>query len=124
MRYFGNLNTPVYPAIPDTVLSLQLTAATGQAFDYPAGCDLVRVSMGSSVAGQGVVYFNGGSTGAVLPTTLGVIAGTTLTTGHNVPITQGMAQTWQRPRGTTGFSVIAPSSFQVCVEFWSRAGTT
>ena len=119
MRYFGSLRTPAAPVIPDTVLSVQLTAGTAQAFDYPSGADLVRVSMGSSVAGQGVVFFNPSSTGAVLPTTLGAV--TTATSGHNIPITQGAPMAWQRPRGSTGFSLIAPSSFQACVEFWSRA---
>lgn len=122
MRYFGNLHTPMHPVFPDTVLSLQMTAGSGQAFDYPTGCDLVRVSVGSSVAGQGVAYFNGVSTGAVLPTTSHTI--TTATTQLNVPITPGEGRIYQRPRGTTGFSLIAPTSIQACVEFWSRAGVT
>lgn len=122
MRYFGNLHTPISPSLPDVVLSLLLTAATGQAFDYPAGCDLIRVSAGSTFALPGTIYFNPNSTGAVAPTTAGTI--TTATTGHNIAISAGESKTYQRPRGSTGFSLFAPSSHSVSVEFWSRAGTT
>lgn len=122
MRYFGNLHTPVHPSLPDTVLSLKLTAATGQAFDYPTGCDLVRVSAGSTAGGFETIFFNPNSTGAVVPTTLGVI--TTATTGHNIPVGLGEGRIWQRPRASTGFSLISVSSLYACVEFWSRAGTT
>jgi hypothetical protein len=118
MRYFGNRQIPVAPVIPDVVLSLQLTANSAQAFDYPTGTDLIRVSVGSSVAGQGVAYFNPASTGAVLPTT--PMTPTTNTSGHNIPIRAGGPMMWQRPRASTGFSLIAPTSVQACVEFWSR----
>ena len=120
MRYFGTGATPQVPVIPDVVLALQMTAGTGQAFDYPTGTDLVRVTVGSSVAGQGVAFFNPSSTGAVLPTT--PATATTNTSGHNIPITPGEGRMYQRPRGSTGFSLIAPSSVQTCIEFWSRGG--
>lgn len=122
MRFWGTKATPHTPVIPDVVLSLQMTANSGQAFDYPSGCDLVRVTVGSSVAGQGVVFFNPASTGAVLPTT--PATATTATSGHNIPITPGEGRMFQIPGVTTGFSLIAPTSVQACVEFWSRVGTT
>ena len=85
MRYFGQRQVPITPAIPDVILSLQLTAATAQAFDYPTGVDMFRVSVGSTIANQLTVYFNPASTGAVVPTTAGTA--TTATSGHNIPIT-------------------------------------
>ena len=120
MRFWGTKQTPHTPVIPDVVLSLQMTVGTAQAFDYPAGADLVRVTAGSSVAGQGVVFFNPSSTAAVLPTT-GATA-TTATSGHNIPITPGDGRMYQIPGTSTGFSLVAPTSVQACVEFWSRAG--
>lgn len=120
MRFWGTKATPHTPVSPDVVLALQMTAGTAQEFDYPSGTDLVRVSVGSSVAGQGVVFFNPSTTGAVLPTT--AATATTATSGHSIPITPGEGRMYQVPGTSTGFSLIAPTSVQACVEFWSRAG--
>ena len=120
MRFWGTKQTPHTPVVPDVVLSLQMTVGTAQAFDYPAGTDLVRVTVGSSVAGQGVLYFNPNSTAAVLPTTSATA--TTATSGHSVPITPGEGRMYQLHGGSTGFGLVAPTSVQACVEFWSRAG--
>jgi hypothetical protein len=122
MRYFGNRQIPQAPAIPDTTLNLLLTAATGQAFDYPTGTDLFRVSAGSTISGAASLTFNPSSTAAALPTTGGAVSSTV--GGQNIQVAVGDSRPYQRPRGTTGFSVIAGSSMSVTVEFWSRAGTT
>lgn len=123
MRYFGTLEVPAIPVIPDTALSLLLTAASAQAFDYPTGTDLFRISAASTAAGvSGPVAFNPSSTAAAVPTTSGAISSSA--GGQNILLSAGDARMYQRPRGSTGFSLISPSSMSVSVEFWSRAGTT
>lgn len=123
MRYFGTLGVPSIPVLPDSVLSLLLTAATAQAFDYPTGSDMLRITAGCTAPGGAAsVFFNPSSTAAVLPTTAGVI--TTATSGHNIPITPGDSRMFQRPRASTGFALICGTSLSIAVEFWSRAGTT
>lgn len=121
MRYLGSRFDQI-PVFPDTRLSLLLTAATGQAFDYPTGTDIVRITAGSTASGFGTVFFEPASTAAALPTTGAII--TTAATSGALVITQGEERLYQRPRGTTGFSLISPTSSYVSVEFWSRAGTT
>ena len=122
MRTF-NSRVPGFPIAPDTVLSLQLTANSAQTFAYPASAHLVRVTVGSSVAGQGVVFFNPGSSQASLPTTTATV--TTATTLHAMPVTAGgEAYTCQRAMSSTNFGLIAPTSVQVCIEFWSRGSTS
>lgn len=121
MRYFGTLEVPQVPVLPDTTLNLLLTAATGQAFDYPTGTDLLRISNGSTFA-AGAVVFNPSSTSAAVASTAGVISSSVA--GQNILIPAGESRLYQRPRSSTGFSVIAPSSHAMSVEFWSRAGTT
>jgi len=121
MRYFGTAATPRTPVLPDTTLQLLLTAASGQAFDYPAGTDLIRVTNGSTL-GVGAVTFNPSSTAAAVPTTGSTISSSV--GGQNILISYGQSVEFQVPRATTGFSLIAGSSHSVGVEFWSRAGIT
>lgn len=121
MRFFGTMEVPPIPVIPDTTLNLLLTAATGQAFDYPAGTDMLRISNGSTF-GVGGTVFNPSSTAAAVATTAGAISSTV--GGQNIQIPAGESRLYQRPRVSTGFSLIAASSHAVSVEFWSRAGTT
>lgn len=123
MRYFGNRQISQAPTLPDSKLSLLLTAGSPQAFDYPAGTDLVRISAGSTQGSLGVIFFTPNSTGAALPTT-GAVVVTTHDSSGGIAITPGEDKVYQRPRSSTGFSVISPSSAYFCVEFWSRAGTT
>lgn len=120
MRFFGTLEVPQIPVIPDNALQLLLTAATAQAFDYPTGTDLIRVTAGTTFANAGVVSFNPSSTMAAVPTTGGTISSSV--GGQNLLISAGQARMYQRPRASTGFSVISPSSHSIGVEFWSRAG--
>lgn len=122
MRYFGSLHTPPSPSLPDTRLSLLMTANSAQAFDYPSKCDLIRITVGSTVAGFGSIFFEPNSTGAALPTTGGAV--TTAGTSGALVITQGEERVYQRPQSSTGFSLISPTSSYVSIEFWSRAGST
>lgn len=119
MRFFGTQSTPRDPVIPDTTLQLLLTAASGQAFNYPAGADLIRVTNASTLAG-GYVTFNPSSTAAAVATTGATISSSVA--GQNIPIPAGASRVYQVPGGSTGFSLIAGSSHAVGVEFWSRGG--
>lgn len=122
MRYFGHREIPAAPSLPDTVLSVLLTAGTAQAFDYPTDTDLVRVTPGSTITGVSNVFFNPSSSAAAVATTAGVA--TTASAGLNIIIGVGDTRTWQRPRASTGFSLVCASSLPVSVEFWSRRGVT
>lgn len=121
MRYFGNRQIPQTPVIPDTRLALLMTANSGQAFDYPTGTDVIRITVGSTITSLGgPVSLQLESTGAALPTT-GAIVTTSLSSG-GILMNSGESRMYQRPRGSTGFSLIAGSSYSIGVEFWSRAG--
>ena len=126
MRFFGLRETPPAPVLPDTVLGLLLTAATAQAFDWPNATDLVRVTAGSTAQGFGTIFFNPSSTSATVPTTGAVFStGTTASSSlMNIAITQAAPVQFQRPRASTGFSVIAPTSSYVSVECWTKTGST
>lgn len=110
------------PQLPDTVLSLLLTAGSAQAFDYPSGSDVIRLTAGSTAAGASVLFFNPSSTAATQPSTGGTVS--TAASGLNIAIPLGEARMYFRQRGSTGFSLVCGSSMSVSVEFWSRAGTT
>lgn len=121
MRFFGHSKIPAAPVIADTRLALLLTAASGQAFDYPTGTDLFRITVGSTIASiGGPVVLQLESTGAALPTT-GAVVTTNGSTG-GVLMNAGESRMYQRPRSSTGFSLISASSYSVGVEFWSRGG--
>lgn len=126
MRTYGALN-PIdgIPVVPDTIISKKLTVNTLEVFDVPAGAQLARVTFGSTDAGN-VGFINWGSTKASVPTTA-YPASTISTQGSsefNIPI--GVEpKLYQVSTGlTTGFSVIAPSSGFLCVEFWKIKGST
>lgn len=122
MNYFGTRATPTIPQIPSHRLSLVLTANSAQAFDYPAGTDLVRFTVGSTAASlTGLVFGDLISTSAALPTTGGTI--TTASSG-GILLSGNFDRMYQRHRDSTGFSLISASSFSVCVEFWTRTGST
>lgn len=124
MRFWGHREIPQTRVIPDTGLSVLLTAATVQVFDYPTGCDLFRISVSSTIANfNGPVIFNPSSTGAALPTTTGTVS-TAGSSTVNIGVNVTLPFEYQRPRGSTGFSLICASSMSVSMEFWSRAGTT
>lgn len=121
MRYSGLAHPQEQiPVLPDTALALLLTAATAQAWDYPTGTDIIRITAASTLAVP--LVFNPSSTFAAVLTTGGSISSSV--GGQNIVISPGDSRMYQRPRGSTGFSLISASSVQVGVEFWSRAGTT
>jgi hypothetical protein len=123
MRFFGNKQTPWHPVTPDTMVSKLLTAATAEAFDFPTGTDLFRVSVGTTASGFETAWINVGSTKATLPTTLHGQS-TQGSSEFNIPVGLGEGRIFQRARASTGFSLIAVSSLYVCVEFWSRGAST
>lgn len=120
MRTFGSIDPlSQIPVVPDTRLSLLLTAASAQAFDYPSGAHIVRVSVGSTISGVGgPAFFDFASTAAALPTTGAVV--TTLGTSGGIGIVAGSPRLFQLMGGSTGFSVIAGSSLTVFMEFWHK----
>lgn len=123
MNYMGTRAVAPIPAIPSHRLSLLLTAGTAQAFDYPTAADLLRITVGTTVASiAGLVFFDLTSTGAALPTTGAVV--TTANTSGGISVTGNEARMYVRPRSSTGFSLISGSSFPVCIEFWTRTGST
>jgi hypothetical protein len=121
MRAFGS-NDPLNqcPIVPDTRLSLLLTAASAQAFNWPSSdAQIVRISVGSTISGvTGPVFFDFASTGAALPTTGGVVS--TLGSSGGIAVSVGQPRIYQRVADSTGFSLIAGSSFSVCMEFWHK----
>ena len=121
MRFHGLKNTPAHPVTPDTIISLKLTAASIQAFDIPAA-DFVRFTYGSSDVAS-VAFVNIGSTKANVPTTAFGISSEG-STQFNIPVVQGCERIYQIHGGTTGFSVVSPSSGYFCAEFWNRSGST
>lgn len=126
MRYFGHRETPPAPTLPDTILGLLLTASSVQAFDWPTATDLVRVTAGSTAQGFGTIFFNPLSTSAALPTTGAVFStGSTASSSlMNIAITQAAPIVFQRPRSSTGFSVISPTSSYLSVECWTKTGSS
>ena len=119
MRFHGPNNTPVAPVFPDAVTTV-LLANAAQAADYPSGTDLVRVTFCSTVGAYLCGVFNPASTGAAWGSSASATAGSTVS---NVLVgSDGVL--FQRPRGSTGYSVIASSNALCTLEFWSRAGTT
>lgn len=123
MNYFGQRQIPPVMAIPSHRLSLLLTANSAQAFDYPTATDLVRFSIGSTVASlNGMVFADLTSTAAAAPTTGAVV--TTANSSGGILLSGNFDRMYQRPRSSTGFSLISGSSFQICVEFWTRTGST
>ena len=118
MRFYGPNGTPTAPVFPDSVATIAVTGSA-QAGDYPTGTDLVRVSFCSTVGAYLAGVFNPSSTGAAWGTTA---TGTAGSTTANVIVTE--ARIFQRPRSSTGYSVIGSSNGLCTLEFWSRAGTT
>ena len=110
-----SINAKGIPVPPDTHTTILLAAATAQASDFASGTQLIRVTGLSSAGAQYNLYINLASTAAALPT-----SGTTATTGStgvSVPVlgTRDFAIA-----GSTGFSVVSPTSGYVHVECWRR----
>lgn len=120
MRPLGSLHpTELIPVPADTVIRTVLTAATGQAYDYPSGAQIMRLTGLSSAGGSYSFYLNALSTGAVSATTVDSSAqSSAASSGLNYMITSG--QFFQIPGGSTGFSLVSPTSGCVTVEFWRK----
>lgn len=108
------------PTVPDTKLSLLLTAGSAQAFDWPTGTDIFRITVGTTGDG-GPVYFSPSSTAVTLPTTSGLIS--TAASSGGFLIAPEAEKMYQRPRASTGFALISGSSVPVCIEFWQKGGS-
>lgn len=121
MKTFGSIDPlSQIPQVPDTRLSLLLTAASAQAFDWPSSdAQIFRVTVGSTISGtRGPVFFDFTSTGAAQPTTGAVVS--TLGSSGGIAVSGDQPRTYQRAAGSTGFSLISGSSFSVCMEFWKK----
>lgn len=124
MRYFGNRYVvPIIPEPPDTIQAILLAANTGQAMDWAgaataaaASAHLVRLT-GISTAGLSMNFYASlETTRAAIPTS----GQSTVGTSFPMPILG--QSSYQIPGGSTGFSVIAPSSGWVIVEMWKKSG--
>lgn len=105
MRTLGTMHPTDNPVAPDVVLTLVVTvASSGRAFDWPSGTKYA--SFGSDCN----FYANYGSTSAFIPTT----ALTSAATGSSncQEINPGVRQI---PGGSTGGSIISPSSGVVTI---------
>lgn len=107
-------------APPDTVATLALAGATGEAQDYPSNTDVVRVSASTTAGAAQAVAFNATSTGAVWPSA--DVAATTATTNLNALIPAGESRVYRIPRGSTGYSAVMGTSGIVTFEFWKVGG--
>ena len=120
MRYVsGKLELPV---VPDSVATFLLGANTAQAMDYPSGADFMHVTFCSSLGAVLGGVVNGNSTHAAWGTSQ---SGTAASSLASMLVPPGVGEgRFQRPRASTGFSVVSPTSGYCYVAFWSRAGTT
>lgn len=119
MRYIGA--KVEVPALPDSVAVFLLAANAAQLADYPTGTDYVRVGFASTGGAALAGVFNGGSGGALWGSSHTATAGST---AADALVPAGVSQTFQRPRSSTGYSVIAPAAGVCHVECWSRAPTS
>ena len=124
MRTIGTLHpTEFAESPPDTVTSILLAAATAQSDDYPSGAKLMRVSARSSGGTTAIpppVYVNFFSTLAAIPSsgTTSATATSAGSTGVSVPVF-ALPRMFQVP-GATGYSVIAPTSCWLHIEWWTK----
>lgn len=96
-------------------IGFSMAAATAQAADWPADCQAVRLGALTTAGAEAGFYFNDGSTQAA------VGAATSLTTGSTSLNTPGFGpdNIFRKVPGSTGFSLIAPSSCIITAEFFS-----
>jgi N-formylglutamate amidohydrolase len=115
---------PEFPVFPDQVTVFLLAANTGQSADWPAGADYARVTFASTAGAALAGVFNGGSTRAAWGTSQSATLGSSAGLDGNLLVPAGGAITLQRPRATTGYSVIAPAAGVCHVEYFGRSGST
>lgn len=119
MRGFGAKFDQI-PVLPDTVGQRVLAGGTGEAVDYPTDTDVVRLSAATTASGVYGFVFNPSSTAAAWPAD--DQSSTTASTGLNIVVPPGESRIYQRPSGSTGFSLISGTSGIVSYEFWKRGG--
>src|SRR5262245_1147703 len=120
MRYFGPRWSPRpgTPSVPDSIAVFALAANTGQAADYPSDAAVMRVAFSSSAGAALGGVFNGNSTAAAWASTHTATAGTT---AADSLIPAGVGEGWyQRALGSTGYSIVSPTSGYCHIEFWRR----
>ena len=101
--------------VPDTIGGTAL-AQTVQIFDYPTGARVMRLSVASSISGFSAVI-NPVSTNVAFPTSaLSGATGATLSSGYNICFNND--KLLMIPAGSTGYSLLSPSSGYVSIEFW------
>lgn len=112
MMAYGALRpTDQIPVPPDTVgVAIISTALAVVAQDWPADAQLV--TFGSTMG----FFANMRSTHANVPSTNQ--AGTTVSSGLQEYLQSGV--TYQIPGGSTGYSLVAPTSGVVTLSFWRK----
>lgn len=117
MRGFGARNPLDNVSVPpDTVQTFVLAGAAGQSIDFSSGTQRMRLTGITTAGAQLGFYANLTSTGAAIPSS-GL---STTTTGINIPIFG--SREFLIPGGSTGYSLIAPSSGLVVAECWKIGG--
>lgn len=109
-----SVNSNIYPVAPDTHTTILLAIATAQASDFADDTATIRLTGMTTAGAQLNFYANLQSTAAAVPS-----SGTTSnsTAGVSIPV---LGSREFNVAGSTGFSVIAPSSGYVHVECWKR----
>jgi hypothetical protein len=98
------------PPAPDTVHTFVMAAATAQAADFPSTGEAHYMSINGTVAGF-IAY---GSTAVAIPST-------SVTSGSSGIEAFSGAPGFNRriPSGSTGYSIITPTSGYVTASFWN-----
>lgn len=102
------------PLPADTVCTFLIAGSSGQAMDWPEGTAIVRLSGMSTVGASLNFMVNMFSTACSVPSS----GSSNSSTGTNHPV-MGSGY-FQKPSGSTGFSVAALSSGYVIAECWKR----
>ena len=109
MRSLGTLHPTENPAPSDAIMSIVLAAATGQAFDMPAGSGYVNF------AGNVDYWVRFGSTAAAIPGASSTAASSA------AAVFKPTIRNFGSTASCTGFSIIAATSGAVTAEFYAKA---
>lgn len=121
MRLYGTLHPTERATMPpDTCVTLSPAASSAAAADWPAGANMVELRGITTGGAQLNFYVNMHSTlvaypGAGTTSATGTSAGSS---GISIPVLG--QRTLQIPGGSTGFSVISPTSGLIHAEVWKR----
>lgn len=120
MRPYGTIRSNDFiPIAPDTVGQIVFAANTPQAFAWPSSeAEYIRLQ-GASTAGAGLGFAaNLVTTGAHWPAAS--IAISTASSGLQTIVPPGGSLLMARPAGSTGFSLVMPTSGIMSAEFWHK----